>query len=249
SSRNPSQTSGLASRPRTTSAITSSATSLPPPMLARTRLPSSFSAATASRSRSPVEMAGTPSLRPSTCAWVPLPAPGGPNSTTREAWPSTSSPTDPAPLHEPLVVAHHQLALDLLDGIHRDADHDEERRAAEVKLDPHALREPAREVAGDPRPQPRQAGDVDAGEQELGQHGDRRQIDGADQRQPGEDAVDVLRRPLAGPDAGNEAAVLPHVLGEIRRVEDDRHVEVRKEDDGDHLQEVIDRLPVGDVAG
>src|SRR4029453_6185278 len=124
-------------------------------------------AATASRSRSPVEMAGMPSRRPSTCAWVPLPAPGGPSRTPPAGGPSTPSPTDPAPLHEPLVVAHHELALDLLDGVHRDAHHDEERRAAEIELDPHALGEPAREVAGDPRPQPRQARDVDAGEQEL----------------------------------------------------------------------------------
>src|SRR5262245_43792298 len=109
-------------------------------MISFTLRPSSEPSATASRSMSPVEMAGSPKRRPSTCAWVPLPAPGGPSKTTREAWPSTPSPTDAAPLHEPLVVAHHELALDLLDGVHGDAHHDEERRAAEVELNPHAFR-------------------------------------------------------------------------------------------------------------
>src|SRR5436853_7502030 len=103
-------------------------------MIPCTFCPSSLFAATASRSMSPVEIAGTRTCRERTAAWVPLPEPGGPRSTTFNvpsqsmspprvaATASPPSPTDAAFLHEPLVVAHHELALDLLDRVHRDAD-------------------------------------------------------------------------------------------------------------------------------
>ena len=68
-------------------------------------------------------------------------------------------------------------------------------------------------------------------QQDLRQNRDERQIDGAGQREPRQNRVDVLRGPLARPDAGNEPAVLPHVLGDVVRIEDDRRVEVREEDD------------------
>src|SRR6476659_4573047 len=147
--------------------MVASSTSSPAAMIPRTRSPSSLPAATASRSMSPVEMAQTPRRSHSTWACVPLPAPGGPSRTTRAWRLSAPSPTDPASLHEAFVVAHHELALDLLDRVHGDAHHDEQRGAAEVELDPQALGEPGREVAGDPRAEPREALHVDAGEQEL----------------------------------------------------------------------------------
>src|SRR4051794_12374191 len=107
---------------------------------------------------SPVEIAGTPSSRERTSDWVPLPEPGGPTSTifrapaaAADAGVSAASPTDTAFLHEPLVVAHHELALDLLNRVHRDAHHDEERGAAEVEVDTHAGGEPVGEEALDPR--------------------------------------------------------------------------------------------------
>src|SRR6185436_19501397 len=128
----------------------------------------------AARSMSPVEIAGTPRRAARSCAWVPFPAPGGPRRTIRapsRRLPSSAAPpTDPSLLHEPLIVAHHELALDLLDRVHRDADHDEERRAAEVEVDPHALGEPVGERARDARTEPGETLHVEAGEQELGQH-------------------------------------------------------------------------------
>src|SRR5215210_2780908 len=51
---------------------------------------------------------------------------------------------------EAFVVAHDELRLDLRDGIHGDADQNQERRAAEVELVAHAVRNP---------PEPRRAGD------------------------------------------------------------------------------------------
>src|SRR5262245_18215954 len=110
---------------------------------------------------SPVEMRQTPSRSHCNWACVPLPDPGAPSRTTRAGWPSTPSPTNPASLHEAFVVAHHELALDLLDGVHADAHHDEQRRATEVELDPHALGDPPRQHGGELRREPRQ---VDAGE-------------------------------------------------------------------------------------
>ena len=44
-----------------------------------------------------------------------------------------SPPADPRLLHEPVVVPHDQLRLDLLHGVHRHADDDQQRRAAEVE--------------------------------------------------------------------------------------------------------------------
>src|SRR6185295_7909325 len=123
-------------------------------MIPCTLRPSGLPCATASRSMSPVEIAGTPRREASTTACVPLPAPGGPSSTMfapaapPERCGSAASATDQTFLHEAFVVAHHELALDLLDRVHRDADHDEQRGAAEVELDPHALGDPGREMRG-----------------------------------------------------------------------------------------------------
>ena len=68
-----------------------------------------------------------------------------------------------------------------------------------------------------------------------------RQVDGARQRDPRQDRVDVLRGPLARTDARDEAAVLPHVLGHVIRIEDDRRVEVAEEDDAGDVEQVVER--------
>ena len=70
-----------------------------------------------------------------------------------------------------------------------------------------------------------------------------RQVDRAGQRDPRQDRVDVLGRPLARPDARDEPAVLPHVLGDVIGIEDDRRVEVREEDDAGDVQQVVERHP------
>src|SRR6185503_19205833 len=175
--------------------------------------PSSVAPATAWRNISPVEIAGTPSRSASSAACVPFPEPGGPKSSTRlarTAWLCSAAPaTDPPSLHEAFVVAHHQLALDLLQEVHRHADDDEQRGAAEVEADAEALGDELRQEGVERRPDARDRLHLDAGEQELRQDGDCRQIERAHQRDAGEHGVDVLRRALAGADAGDEAAVLP----------------------------------------
>ena len=53
----------------------------------------------------------------------------------------------------------------------------------------------------------------------------------ADQRDARQDVVDEVRGARAGPDAGDEAAILAHVVGDVVRAEDDRDIEVGEEDD------------------
>ena len=89
-------------------------------------------------------------------------------------------------LQEAFVVAHHQLRLELLHGVEGHADHDQERRAAEVEV--------RRSVW---------LGDDDGRERRDG-----RQVQGSRERQAREDAVQELGRRAPWPHAGDEAAVL-----------------------------------------
>src|SRR5919107_4311791 len=86
---------------------------------------------------SPVETAGTPKWVATTLACVPLPAPGGPMRIRRTPPPPRRRrrPADrSASPEEPLVVALLELALDLLHRVEGDADHDEDRGAAEREV-------------------------------------------------------------------------------------------------------------------
>ena len=118
-------------------------------------------------------------------------------------------------LEEALVVAHHQLRLELLHRVQRDADDDQDRGAAEVEVG-------ARLVDEDRR-----------------QGRDRGQVERARERQPREDAVQELGRRPAWPHPGDEAAVLLEVVGLVHRVEGDRGVEVGEEDDEDRLADDV----------
>ena len=78
---------------------------------------------------------------------------------------------------EALVVAGDEVPLDLLHGVEGHADHDEERRAAEVE------------------------GHAELVDEDGGQDAHRRQVEGAAEGDAREDVVDVLGRLLAGTDA------------------------------------------------
>src|SRR6478752_10716946 len=84
-------------------------------------------------------------------AWVPLPAPGGPTrmrlssdkvETDELAWTSERrrkrdpgiGRRRPYLLEEALVVAHHQLGLELLHRVERDPDHDQDGCPAEEEV-------------------------------------------------------------------------------------------------------------------
>src|SRR5215207_7173600 len=146
-------------------------------------------------------MYGTPKSSFSLSAWVPLPAPGGPSRMR------LSSLKPGSLFQEALVVAHHQLRLELLHRVERDADHDQDRGAAEVEV---------------------RTGLV---EQDRRQRRDRGQVERAWERQAGEDAVEELGRGPPWSHPGDEAAVLLQVVRLVDRVERHGGVAVREQDD------------------
>src|SRR5205814_3832631 len=137
SSWNPSLASPSPSRPATMLMVTSSGTSWPASMYRLASTPSGVPWATFARKMSPVEILGTARCAAMNSAWVPLPAPGGPTSTSLTRAPRCAAPLRPL-AEEPFVVALHQLALDLFDGFQTDADDDQYRGTAEGEVLPVA---------------------------------------------------------------------------------------------------------------
>src|SRR3954453_7269610 len=167
--------------------------------------PSSVPWLTLARKMSPVEIFGIPRCAEMNWACVPFPAPGAPTRTRRI--------TAPPLAEEALVVAQHQLALDLLGGVETHTDEDEHGRATERER---------LTGAGTAAGQERQRDDR--------QDGDRRQVERPRQRDPRQDVFEVFRRRTTRSDARDEAAVLAHVVADLDRVERDRDIEVREED-------------------
>src|SRR5438132_11749017 len=152
----------------------SSETSAPEARTGAALRPSSVPSAIASRSRSPVEMCGTPCVEASRLACVPFPLPGGPmkisfirssffvlrssffvlrpvppleERRTENEQRSSPTPSNSTAFHEPVVVPHDELRFDLLNRVHGHADDDQQRRTAEIEVEAHALREPHRQEA------------------------------------------------------------------------------------------------------
>src|SRR5204863_3493636 len=115
----------------------------------------------------------------------PCPPPALPRS--RPVLPLAPSP-DASPLHEALVAARDQVRLHGSDRVESHSDDDQKRGPAEVEGHLELTDEDRRE-------------DADGGD-----------VEGTGQGDAHQDAVDVLRGPLAGADAGNVAAELLHVV-------------------------------------
>src|SRR5579859_3374484 len=146
---------------------------------------------------------------------------------------------DPAAARgEAIIVAHDELGLDLVDRVHGHADYDQERGTAEVEAHVQAVGDPGGQLFKETSEQP-EVVKVDAADQDLRDQGDDDQVEGAYQGNPGEDVVDEVRCTPAGADAGDEAAVLAHVVGNVVRAEDDGDVEVGKEDDAYHVEQFV----------
>src|SRR5205807_3879652 len=171
-SRNPPAQSVRVIRSRIISTMTSSGTSSPRFMNSRALRPSSVPRLTSSRRMSPVEIWGMPYSRVRKSACVPLPLPGGPNSNR-----FTASSDEAA------VLAHDQLGFELLHGVERDADHDQDGGAPEVHL--------LLVDAGDPGGGDRQH-DCDHAQEDRAREGDAVQH-----------RIEVVRRRAARADAGN----------------------------------------------
>src|SRR3954469_1487980 len=205
SSRKPLRASSSSSRATTIPIVISSGTRSPASMNFFACWPSSVPWLTLAPKMSPVEIFGIPRCAEMNWACVPFPAPGGPTRTRRI--------TAPPLAEEALVVAQHQLALDLLGGVETHTDEDEHGRAAEREGLAGAGAAAGKEGQRDDR-----------------QDGDGRQVERTRQRDPRQDVLEVLRRRTARSDARDEAAVLAHVVADLDRVERDRDIEVREED-------------------
>src|ERR1700722_16267401 len=156
--------SGWLIRSATASTTISSGQRSPRSMMCLTLRPTGVAALTAARNMSPVESWMIPYLSTSRCAWVPLPAPGGPRRISligvspqklfRAPSSGTGEPTSRAASHkivvrcsaspspraaklraldQSFILVGKQVALHLGDGVHGDADDDQERRSAEVE--------------------------------------------------------------------------------------------------------------------
>src|SRR3954451_7884172 len=205
SSRKPLRASSSSSRETTIPIVISSGTRSPASMNFLACWPSSVPWLTFARKMSPVEIFGIPRWAEMNWACVPFPAPGGPTRTRRI--------TAPPLAEEALVVAQHQLALDLLGGVETHTDEDEHGGAAERERLAGACAAAWQERQRDDR-----------------QDGDRRQVERTGQRDPRQDVLELPRRRTAGSDARDEAAVLAHVVADLDRVERDRDIEVGEED-------------------
>ena len=118
-----------------------------------------------------------------------------------------------------------QMPLHLRDRIHGHADHDQERRAAEIEWH--------RGVRN----------------QDFRNDTDDRQIDRTDHRNSGQDVIDIFRRAFARPDAGNEAAMLLQIVRGLGRIKNDRRIEEGEEHDQRNIQDQKQRTAVRKLGG
>src|SRR3954464_5528550 len=121
---------GFANRSSTTLTTSSSGTSSPRSMNALASSPAATPASAESRNISPVERCRIPNCAARRSPCVPLPEPCLPSRTMRgpRVWVIVASG------EEALVVAHHELAVDLLHRLERDAHRDQQRRTTEREL-------------------------------------------------------------------------------------------------------------------
>src|SRR5262249_46641679 len=160
---------------------------------------------------SPVAICGmpySPEIRP---AWVPLPAPCGPRRSR------LSATALQALAEEALVAAHHHLRLHLAHRVERDAAAAQHRRTTAER--------------------PRRLLDVQVAEQQRRQRGDGGQGEGTWQREARKDEVKGRGRRGPGSDAGGVAALLAKVVGLVERVELNRGVEEREDNDQPDLDD------------
>ena len=88
--------------------------------------------------------------------------------------PVLPSPFDPPGFHEPFVMAHQHVGFDLPHRVQGHADHDQERRPAEIKRH------------------------IELRDQNRGKHADRGDINGAAEGDPGQNPVDEFGGLLPG---------------------------------------------------
>ena len=115
-------------------------------------------------------------------------------------------------------MAHQQERVELLRSLERDGDHNEDggRTEATEEVDAQQVHDDGRD------------------------YGDQAEEDGAEHGQAAGLSLQIIAGRLTGADAGDEAAVLLQVLGDINSVEADGGVEVREADDEQTVEHVVD---------
>src|SRR5450755_1488294 len=88
--------------------------------------------------------------------------------------------------------------------------------------------------------------ELNAGNHDIGNQAQDRQVDAAHHRDLGEDGVHVVGGIAARANAGNESTVLSHIVGGFIGIKDDGYVKETEENDARHEQDVIQRLAMPD---
>ena len=128
-------------------------------------------------------------------------------------------------LQEAFVVTHEHLGLEALDRLKRNADHDDDGRAAD-----------------------REAAVLDHDTDDDRQDRNDRQIQSAEERDFVDNLQDEVGSRLARAEAGDEAAVLLEVIGDFDGVELDRRIEVAERNDQQEVADDVERaLRVEDI--
>src|ERR1700761_1326903 len=154
----PDRQSGSAIRFSTSSLTHSSGTSFPDFSRRSECFPRSSPASMCVRNMSPVEICGPLMQCFNNFAWVPFPEPGEPNrimagtgelrvfSLNRLDCAAAPAANTAGARREPFVMAHDELRLDLIDGVHCDPNHDQQRGASEIEVHTQAIKQPVREM-------------------------------------------------------------------------------------------------------
>ncbi len=139
------------------------------------------------------------------------------------------------------------MRLDLRDRVHRDADQNQQRRAAEVKLITHTGRNPWKTRRGaDKRVEllanQRQSRDLEPAQHELRHECHEGEVNGANGGQTRQNRIEIFGSSAAGTNTGHEPTVLAQVVSHFFDVEDDRNVEEGKEDDQRQEDQLVIRI-------
>jgi hypothetical protein len=157
---------------------------------------------------------------------------------------SSSASTSNSPstrTKEPVVMAHDELCFNLLNSIHGNTHHDQQRGATEIELHTHAVQDPIGQVV-EPSPNQRQVIHVKTSDHEFWNDGNESQIDRACKRDSGQDGLNIFCGFLPGPNSWNKPAVLAHVVGNFRGIKNNGSIKVAEENNSGHVKKIVKRL-------
>src|SRR5580692_12422915 len=156
--------------------------------------------------------------------------------------PTAAAANSSAAWSKSVVVAHDELCFNLRHRIHRYTDHDQQRCAAKIKRYAQTVGHPGRQALEKRSDRAIKMVEMNSCDHPLRDKGNDDQIQSAYQSDPGQDLIDVVGGSFTRPDAGNKPAILPHVVGNLVRVKDDRHIEVCEENNAHRIKKRVERL-------